>query len=234
MAKTKKEAIEILKGKGIEFDEDASAAILSAMAEEALAGEGAGSGGEEEVSFSSKQMDIVNKMIQDAIKGTANPNDPISVYDMRDPKKIETVNVRRYDAKFVMGFENFQKDPMKAKPRYITLDVDPIRKLPNEPYLTLLLSADGKTIEKRKVMLVDYMAQRDVYVAKVLEVKEKEIIRDHGILGNRGSMGIAVDEKYNPEPRLTMKAQTKSVERSFVVQLPEFSGTTEFISDFLA
>lgn len=200
---------------------------------EGLEGEGA-EDTSSDVSFSSEQLSVVNKMIQEAIKGNASPNDPVSVYNLRDPKKIETVNVRRFEAKFVVGFKNVQKDPMKAKPKYITLDVDPIRKLTQEPYITLLLSDDGVDIEERKVLLVDYMANRDVYQADVLEIRDKEIIHDHGILGNRGAMGIAVNEKYEAEPRPTMKAQSKSIQRSFVVQLPGFKEKSVFISDFLA
>ncbi len=190
------------------------------------------------VTFTAEQLAVINQLMDQAVKnnsGASSPNNPISMYNIRDPKKIETVNVKRFGPKFVVGFKNLQNDPFKKIPKYYKAGVDPIRKLTNEPYVVLLLSDNGVDIEEKEVLLVDYMNERENYVAKVLEVKEKETIHDHGILGQRSdNMGMAVDSKGLPEPRTTVLAQSKTTERSFVVQLPGFETTTEFISDFLA
>lgn len=190
------------------------------------------------VTFTDEQLQVINAMMQKVVTETrtSNPNAPISMYNLRDPKKIETVNVKRFLGKFVMGFKNLQMDPFKKTPKYYRFGVDPIRKLANEPYVTLLLSDDGKVpYEEREVLLIDYMNERETFVAKVLEVKLKENIHDHGILGRiSGDMGLAVDAKGNPESRPTIAQQSKTIERTFVVQLPGFDVTSEFISDFLA
>lgn len=195
-------------------------------------------GDEPAVTFTPAQMEAINKMFAQHTASTlssTSPNAPISMYNLRDPKKIETVNVKRMLGKFVMGFKNLQIDPFKKEPRYYRIGVDPIRKLANEPYVTLILSDDGKTFEEKEVLLVDYMNERENFVAKVLDVKLKETIHDHGILGRvSGDMGLAVDSKGQPEARPTIAQQSKTVERSFVVQLPGFDTQSEFISDFLA
>lgn len=189
------------------------------------------------VTFSNEQIAVINQMFEDRMKGMPtdrnNPNNPISVYNLRDPKKIETVKVSRFDAKWVVSFKNLQNDPYKKIPKYLRYGVDPIRKLNNEPYVTLNLSADGKTFEEKEVLLIDYMDNRDRVDIKVLECKVETKIHDHGILGAQNNYGIAVDEKGKPEARPTILAQSKSEIRTFVVQLPGFETTTEFSTDFL-
>lgn len=224
---------------GISFTGEESATALDIMIKEqsAPADAPAAPVAKQNVTFTEEQLAVINEMMNKVVSETktSSPNSPISLYNLRDPKTIETVNVRRFEGKFVVGFANHQNDPFKKTPKYNYNGVDPVRKLPNEPYVTLLLSTDGETIDKRDVLLVDYLNERELFVAKVLDVKKKEVINDHGILGRvGGDYGIAVDSKGIPESRPTIAAQSKTIELSFVVQLPGFKTTTEFISDFLA
>ena len=63
------------------------------------------------VPFTAEQMDIVRSMIEEVKENSKSqsPNN-ISMYNLRDITAIETVNVKRYDGKFVLGFKNHQKD----------------------------------------------------------------------------------------------------------------------------
>jgi len=190
------------------------------------------------VTFSPEQIKQIDKMMAERMKSvesrqSENPNNPISLYNLRDPKSIDTVKVSRFDAKWVLGFKNLQNDPYKKTPKYLRYGVEPIRKLPNEPYVTLLLSADGKKIEEKEVLLLDYMENREKIDIPVIKCEVKTIINDHGILGAVGSYGVAVNEKGNPESRPTYKMESKSEERVFTVKLPEFDFEVEFITDFL-
>ena len=102
------------------------------------------------VTFTEEQLALVQKMISDASSNAqANSNNPISPYNVRDIKKIETVNVRRFEGMYVLGFKNLQKDPFKKAPLYVEYGVDIARKLQNEPYVTLLLSNDGKEMVEK-------------------------------------------------------------------------------------
>lgn len=199
--------------------------------------------------FTPDQIAVVTKMMEELKtslqsgpdRSKNNPNSPISVYNLRDPKTIESVKVSRFNAKWVLGFKNLQSDPYKKTPKYLRYGVEPIRKLHNEPYVTLLLSADGKNIEEKEVLLLDYMENREVVDIKVLNVEVKPVVHDHGVLGATGQFAIAVNDKGAPESRPTILAQSKSEERKFTVKLPEFDtegNETDgfehtFITDFL-
>lgn len=200
--------------------------------------------GKKAVTFSPEQIDLIDQMFEARIKsskGTASPNNAISMYNIRDPKRIDTVKVNRFDAKWVLGFKNLQKDPYKKAPNYLRYGVEPTRKLQNEPYVTLLLSSDGKDIEEKEVLLVDYMAYKDGKNIPVIKCNVKEVINNHGILGQSGQFAVAVNEKGNPESRPTIAAESKSEIRTFEVKLPIFdeSGNEdgefeyEFSTDFL-
>lgn len=186
-----------------------------------------------EVTFTQEQINIVNQLIEKAASKNTGGDDAISVYAQRDPKKVETVNVRRFDGKFVIGFKDVQNDPMKNTPKYVTYKFDPIRKKDKQPYIVLLLTNDGEEIEEREVILTDYMSSRDKYEAKVVEIKKDEKIKDHGMLGGT-SMARSIDEKGNVIPRVSVKAESKKVTREFVVELPGFSEPVTFKEDFLA
>lgn len=190
--------------------------------------------------LSAAQIKMVDKMFEDriaALKGSlerpANPNSPVSLYNLRDPKEIKSVKVSRFDAKWVLGFKNLQNDPYKKTPKYLRYGVEPIRKLNNEPYVTLILSADGKTKEEKEVLLLDYMENRETVSIPVVKIDVEEKIHDHGVLGSVGAFGVAINEKGTPENRPTILAQSKSEVRTFTVQIPEWEETTEFIADFL-
>lgn len=190
------------------------------------------------VPFTAEQMEIIQKMMSDVRESSRNSvPDAISMYNLRDPKAIETVNVKRIDGMFVLGFKNFQNDPYKKKPKYLKYKKDEVRGLLNEPFITLLLS-DGSQKEpiEKEMLLLDYVVQgkQDQFRAKVLDVRKKEVIEDHGFLGSSGEFAVAVDEKGIPEKRPTLLAQTKHEERVFVVELPGFDKPVEFIPDFLA
>lgn len=190
------------------------------------------------VAFNPAQIKVINKMLEDAVKGIRNsassPNSPISLYNLRDPKNIETVKVSRFDAKWVIRFKDLQNDPYKKTPKYLRYGVDPIRKLNNEPYITLILSSDGVKEEEKEVLLVDYMENRDRVDLKVISHREKEVIHDHGILGQQNNYGVAIDDKGRPESRPTILAQSKSIVRWFTVQPEGFKEPMEFPTDFLA
>lgn len=190
------------------------------------------------VQFSPEQIEIIQQMLNESRKSASEPRpDAISMYNLRDPKTIETVNVKRIDGMFVMGFENFQKDPYKKKPRYIQYKKDESRGLLKEPFITLILQEnEDSTPIKKEMLLVDYVneGKRDQYQAKVVKIEKKEIIEDHGFLGSTGGFAVAVDDKGLPEKRATILAQTKREERVFLVELPGFSKPVEFIPDFLA
>lgn len=188
-----------------------------------------------DVAFSKEQMEIIQSMLSEVRNNSTRGGvDPISMYNQRDPKSIESVNVRRIDGMFVLGFKNFQKDSFKKKPQYLIYKADPTRGLFKEPFITLLLSSDGVDFVEKEMMLVDYMNEREYYKAPVKEVKLKKIIEDHGVLGSSGEYAVAINDKGIPEARQTILAQTEREERTFIVELPGFEKPVEFIADFLA
>lgn len=192
------------------------------------------------VTFSPEQITLINAMFEERLKGEKSSRGPngISMYALRDPKSIETIRVSRFDGKWVIGYKDLQTDPYKKTVQYLRYGVDPIRKLFNEPFITLLLTSDGKKIEEKEVMLITYMDNRErenpICKVKVMEVKSKPVIHDHGILGSGGTFAVAIDEKGKPENRPTILAQSKSVELSFVAQPEGFKEPYEFSSDFLS
>ncbi len=159
--------------------------------------------------------------------------DAISMYNLRDPKKIESVNIKRIDGKFVMGFKNFQKDAFKKTPQWLQYELDASRggAPTREPFVTLFLQEnEADEVTERKMMLVDYITEgkRDQYQAKVLDVKVEEIIESHGFLGGRGEYAGAIDEKGAPSVVPKILAETKREKRTFFVELPGFSKPVEF------
>lgn len=187
-----------------------------------------------DVAFTSEQMSIIQKMLDEVKSNSRSGAESISVYNARDPKSIETVNVRRIDGKFVVGLKNHNKDPFKKKPQYCIYKGIPERGLLNEPFVTLILSDDGKTFEEKEMSLIDYVSQRDKIKCDVVKIEVKEIIVDHGILGSTGEYAIAVDSKGLPEARPTILAQVKHEERVFHVTVPGFEQPYQFITDFLS
>ena len=110
------------------------------------------------VTFSQEQLEIVQKMIEASKGGAGNARTTISRYtDVRDPKKIQNVKVSRFDGKYVLGFKDLNKDPYRKEPKYSENKFDIHRKLDNQPFITLLLSEDGKEVEEKEVSLIDYM-----------------------------------------------------------------------------
>lgn len=193
-----------------------------------------------DVVFTPEQMSVIQNMMEQARKqGDSRRPDAISMYNMRDITKIETVNVKRIDGKFVMAFKNWQKDKFKTKPVWLQYELDNSRGGPasREPFITLILQEDENSpVVEQKMLLVDYvtMGKRDQYQAKVVDIKMEEIIEDWGVLGQRGEYAGAIDDKGNLESVPKILAQTKREERVFFVELPGFSKPVSFISDFLA
>lgn len=187
------------------------------------------------VHFTPEQLDLVQQLIK--ASQSKNERGAISMLTgQRDPKKIETVNVSRFDGKFVLGFKDLNKDPYRKVPKYWENKLDINRKLADQPFVTLLLSTDGKDIEEKEVALVDYMNNRIKEPMKVVHIDMKEIIDDHGILGRQGSGGFAnaIDENGKLLTPVSIKAESKRVERKFYVELPGFETPVEFIDAFLA
>lgn len=185
------------------------------------------------VTFSPEQMEVINKLIASS-KVTSSSPESISVYNVRDKKKIETVNVSRFDGKFVIGFKDVNNDPYNPTPKYYTEKLDVVRKLPNQPFVTLILS-DGKETEEKEVSLVDYLNYRKKFKANLVHIDSKEVINDHGLLGRiNKDLGSMIDEKGNPIQSTAIRAESKQLVRKFYVELPGFDKPVEFIEDFLA
>lgn len=188
-----------------------------------------------EVPFNAEQMSIIQQMLAEARDSNRSSNiSAISMYNQRDPKSIESVNVKRIDGKFVVGFKNWQKDSFKKKPQYLVYKAMPERGLYKEPYITLLLSEDGVTFDEKEMSLVDYHDEREYYKAKCLNVEVKKVIEDNGYLGSSGEYATAVDDRGMPMARPTILAQVEREERVFTVELPGFEKPQEFIGDYLA
>ena len=173
--------------------------------------------------------------IQDMLKGLNNKSErsSISMYkDVRDPKKIETVKVSRFDGKFVFGFKDLNSDPYRTEPKYSESKMDIARKLPDQPFVTLILD-DGT---EKEVSLIDYMNNRKQVECKVKEVLSKEIIDDKGILGRQGTGGYAaaIEDNGTVSKPVTIRAEVKRVERTYLVEVPGFEKPVEFIEAFLA
>ncbi len=186
------------------------------------------------VAFDTEQMEIIQAMIAEAKSENRRP-DAISMYNTRDPKAIESVNVKRMYGKFVMGFKDLQTDPMKKTHKWLTYKADTSRGLLKEPFVTLLLQEnENSEVEPKEVLLLDYMNDREFYKAKVVDIKLERPIKDYGYLGSNSEYAGEVDEKGNPVARTKVKAEVQTEERVFFVELEGFSKPQAFISDFLA
>ncbi len=187
------------------------------------------------VAFDADQMEIIQSMIAEA-RGESNRRpDAISMYNTRDPKSIETVNVKRLYGKYVMGFKNQQLDPMKKTPKWLVYKADPTRGLFKEPFITLLLQEDENSkIEEKEVLLVDYMNDREKYKAPVSKIDLKVDVKQYGYLGSNAEYAGEVDDKGNPVARTKVLAEVQSEIRVFWAELEGFSTPQPFISDFLA
>lgn len=179
------------------------------------------------------QLELVNKMISEAMKVGKESAGAVSVYGLRDPQTIESVNVKRIMGKFVIGFKDQQDDPFKKTAKYIVYKDIPSRRLVHQPYITLILS-DGKEEEEKEILLSDYYHNRDYYQAKVVDIQKKSIVEAHGLLGSRGMYAGMIDANNNPVAAPKIKAETKREERVFMVELPGFEKPVRFISDYLA
>lgn len=185
----------------------------------------------QQVTFSPEQMEVINKLIASSKVST---NESVSVYNVRDKKKIETVNVSRFDGKFVIGFKDFNVDEYNPTPKYYVEKLDVKRKIADQPFVTLFLS-DGKETTEKEVSLIDYLNHRIKFQAKVVHIDSKEIINDHGLLGrNSADMANMVDDSGRPIVSPTIRAESKQLARKFYVELPGFEKPVEFIEDFLA
>lgn len=204
-------------------------------------GEGEGSetptpkkGAKKETTFTAEQLAVVNEMIAKSVRSSAiNESSGVSVYGQRDPKSIESVNVKRMFGKFVIGFKDVQDDPLKKTPKYIKYQFDPIRKIHNQPYIVLLLSNNGKDIEEKEVIISDYYDLRENYQAKIIDIKVEKTIEDHGYLGN-SNMAREIDGKGNVVSNNKVKAESIKETRKFYVELPGFAEPVEFLQDFFA
>lgn len=179
-----------------------------------------------EITFSPEQLDVVRQMIAEGVKaGTQRGQDPTSMYNLRDPLSIETVNVRqsKQDGKFVIGYKDMQQNPFdKAQGIKVFTTYEKVAGK-DEPFLTLLVSSDGVDVEERKIRLDDFMNNYPRFKnVPCLKVEVKEIIDDHGILGASGEYAVGQDDQGKPLARAQIMAQTKRQERTFLIQLPGF------------
>lgn len=182
------------------------------------------------VSFTPEQMGFINEMIARNSKQQRSPNEAYSVYGQRDPQSIDTVNVKRFDGKFVIGFKNLQNDIYKKHiPKYVENDFDPISQLRSQPFITLILSDGVEEVEK-KVRLLDYYDNRDRFDAKVLKIERKTVIEDHGTLGS-SSLAVEIGADGKPVTRPSLKQETKHEVMVFHVELPGFDEPVLFNND---
>lgn len=192
------------------------------------------------VGFSPEQMELVLQLIAQGKNSTnERTSQAISRFtDMRDPKELQTCPIYRFDGKFVIGFKDYNQDPYRKTPKYWDSKLDMNRKLADQPFCTLLLSNDGKDIEEKEVPLISYLDRRmKVKVEKKdFKVELREIIEEHGILGRPGGGTFASD--FNDNGRaitpLQIKAETKRVERTFIITLPGFDEPVVMPEAFLA
>ena len=194
-----------------------------------------------DVTFTPEQME----KIQELIMGSKNEKDvnsgrqAISRFsNTRDPKEIVTCPIYRFDGKFVIGFKDYNKDPYRKQPRFYDLKLDLNRKLADQPFVTLLLSNDGKEIEEKEVPVVDYTRQRmKVGIEKPnFKIVEKQRLEDHGIIAPGGGGTFAQEMTSTGQfvqPTL-VKSESKHIDRTFIINLPGFDKPVEMIEEFLA
>lgn len=206
------------------------------------------------VNFSPEQIKAIDALFEKRLKAinrstsqSADEQRPagISMYNLRDPKKIEAVRVSRFDGKWVIGWKDLQNDPYKKTPKYLDYGVAMYddRKFTNEPFITLLLSDDGEKIEEKRVLLLDYMQNREkdqpINQIPVKDIRVVTIIEDHGILGSSAGFAGAVDvdprtgRNVNVD-RTAILQQSKREERYFTIAIPGFKKEIEINSEFLA
>lgn len=191
------------------------------------------------VGFTPEQMDLVTKMIE-ASKSTRNERGVVSRYsDVRDPKSITKVKVSRFDGKFVLGFKDLNTDPYRKAPKYCENKLDLLRKLPDQPFVTLLLSAgEDDEITEKEVSLITYMDNRSKEECDVDHIEETTFIDDKGLLGRyAGGPGVsvgAIDDMGKFTTPVQVKAEVKRVERVYFVKVPGFEKPVSFIEAFLA
>lgn len=192
------------------------------------------------VGFTPEQMELVQQLISQSKNNEQSRTDEaVSRFtDMRDPKEIMTCPIYRFDGQFVIGFKDLNKDPYRKTPKYSENKLDIHRKLADQPFVTLLLSSDGETVTEKEVALIDYVNNRmKVEIPKGdFEIKSRDVIADHGVLGRAGGTSFAAD--FNDSGKIAapmrLKAETKTTERTFIVNLPGFSKPVTLIEAFLA
>lgn len=189
------------------------------------------------ITFSPEQLDLVQKMIEASKSTSNNDRTSISRYtNIRDPKSIEQVNVSRFDGMFVVGFKDLNNDAYRKVPKYSENKLDISRKLPDQPFVTLLLSNDGEKIVEKEVSLINYMDFREKIPCKVVKINKKEIIDDKGLLGQGGSGGFAgeVDKDNKIIQNVAVKAEVLREEITVLVEVPGFVEPYLFKEVFLA
>lgn len=191
------------------------------------------------VSFSPEQMEVIQSLIS-ASKESTNERgqQAISMFsNVRDPKEIMAVPLYRIDNKFIIGFKNLNQDPYRKNAKYYELKFDVNRKMADQPYVTLLLSTDGKEIEEKSILVLDYVNNRvKVEIPKgEFKIISKEVIKDHGIIG-RGGGTFAEDyaSVNSPAMPVKIKMETKEMQRTFIINVPGFEHPVEMIEEFLA
>lgn len=190
------------------------------------------------VSFSPEQMDYIQNLIAQSKEPNNERGQAISMFsNIRNPKEIMSVPMYRFDGKWMIGYKNLNKDPYRKMPKYYELKFDLNRKLSDQPYVTLLLSEDGKEITEKEVLVLDYINNRTrVNIEKGnFSIIEKDLISDHGILGR--SNGTFADDYSSPTQMATpvkIKMETKTIVRTFIINVPGFEQPVEMIGEFLA
>lgn len=182
-----------------------------------------------------EMMDAIKSILAQEKANDKNRDNSFSVLtDVRDPKKIEQVRIKRLDGKFVVGFKDYNTDPFRKTPRYTINKMHLERKLPNEPFITLILSTDGETFEEKELPHVDYMNYREDFPVDVIEVKKHQIIENKGLITQNPSMAYEVDNKGQMINSGMIRQEVVREEISFIIQLPGFANPIEIKSDFLA
>ena len=190
--------------------------------------------------LNTEQLEYLMKMIENS-KAEETKASGFSLYDMRDPRTIQTVNVKRFAGndgatKFVVAFKDFQNDKFKKTPKYTVMQFDPVTGKNSQPFVTLILSdgsedENGKLItEEKEVRLIDYVEYRERFDAKVLNTEKRSVVKSFGILGGH-AMASEVDAKGMKVSYPNVNKETKEDVMIFHVELPGFSKPVEFLND---
>ena len=192
------------------------------------------SGFQPEVGFTEEQLRAVKRMIEEQ-KSESNSNDAVSVYGKKDFRVLTNVKVSIFNGKFVIGFVNLQNNKYDARPKYSVMKTDIVRKLNNQPFLTLMLSNDGEDIEQLEVALIDYVDNRTRMSLPIIKQETEEVITDHGLLGHPGgNFASGVNKEGWALSRQSIKAESKEVIRTFYVQPEGFKKAVQLREEFLA